>query len=91
VQSPSVEHEVLHEVPIWHVRLPGHGVVVPFAQLPAPSQVLAAVSIEPVQEGAPQAVPATAWWHTPPAAQVPSVPHGGLGAHWPVGAAVPAT
>ncbi len=56
-------HDVLHADQLAHVRLLGHGLGVPAAQLPEPSQV-DGVSVLPVHE-APHAVPDATNTHAP--------------------------
>jgi hypothetical protein len=90
-QSPSTEQAVLHADALAQTKPPGHGVVLPAAQVPDPVHVRAPdVSCPLLHEGpTPQLVAAEACSHTPPAAHLPSLPQGGFGEHWPAGAAVP--
>ncbi len=57
---------------------------------PAPSQAPSAVCDPPVQDDTPHAEPAAICSQLPAASQLPSLPQGGLAAHWPAGAGVPA-
>jgi hypothetical protein len=60
------------------------------AQSPMPSHVPAGVKAAPLHDPLPpHAVPEATCSQTPPAAQLPVFPQGGLAAHWPGGAAVP--
>ena len=59
-------------------------------QVPAPSHAPTGVDIDPLQEAAPQAVPAAIIPQAPVPLQVPLVPQGGLGWQRPCGSAAPA-
>ena len=60
-------------------------------QVPAPLQVDAGCSVDPLHERArPHDTDAAACVQAPAPLQVPVLPHGGLAVHWPAGAAVPA-
>jgi hypothetical protein len=83
--------DVLQLVPLAQSKPPGHGDAGPGAHEPEPVHVPAAVSELPEHDAAPQGVPAEVCSHVPPAAQWPSLPQGGLGAHWPAGAGMPAS
>jgi len=58
-------------------------------QAPEPLQAPAAVKVVPEHEALPHEVPEATCSQTPPAAQLPSLPQGGLAMHWPAGAALP--
>jgi hypothetical protein len=90
VQSASLAHAVLHATVLAHTKLPGHGAGVGLLpQLPLPLHVGAAVNPAPLHDGEPQVADGDACSHTAPAAQFPSLPHGGATGHCPAGAAVP--
>jgi hypothetical protein len=72
-------------VPHWKGS---HGWVVPFMQLPIPSQRAASVCTAVEQVATLQIVPVACRWHLPVPSQLPSLPQvvGSAGVHWPVGA-----
>jgi hypothetical protein len=75
--------QVTLHAPVPHLN-GSHIVVTPARQSPAPSQVLAWVSVDPAQAAARQMVPATCCRQAPAPLQVPSLPHDDAGAagHW---------
>ena len=65
------------------------GCVVPFTQLPIPSQVAASVCTAVEQLATLQIVPVDCRWHLPVPSQLPSLPQvvgSAAGMHWPAGA-----
>ena len=58
-------------------------------QLPAPSQAPTGVDVDPLQEAAPQLVPAAIGRQAPPPSQVPSNPQGGAAVQPPCGSIAP--
>jgi len=72
-------------VPHWKGA---QGWVVPFTQLPAPSQRAASVCTAVAQLATLQIVPVDCRWHLPVPSQLPSLPQvvGSAGMHWPPGA-----
>lgn len=81
-QSVLALHVTLH-APVPHLN-GSHIVVTPARQSPAPSQVLAWVSVDPAQAAAKQMVPATYCRQAPAPLHVPSLPQEEAGAagHW---------
>jgi hypothetical protein len=82
---------VLQLVELAQTSSPVQADVLPALQVPEPSHDPARVSMLPLHEGVPHAVPAATSWHEPPAAHLPSPPQGGFGWHCPEGAGVPAS
>jgi hypothetical protein len=70
-----------------HSRLPGHAETELAVHDPPPLQV-SDVSW-PLKHEVPQGVPDMVCSQAPPAAHLPSLPHGSTAPHWPTGAAVP--
>jgi hypothetical protein len=77
--SGSVVHVVLHAV-APQAKSP-HDDVVPAPHVPVPLQVPVVVCIPPVQDAVPHVVPDAVCSQVAPAAQLPSLPHGGLAVH----------
>jgi hypothetical protein len=89
-QSLLEAHAVLHAVGLAQTKPPWQAAVTPATHAPLPLQAPALVSWPLLHDAPPQGIPEATCSHTPPAAQLPVSPQGGLAAHWPVGAAVPA-
>jgi hypothetical protein len=80
----------LQDVALAHATPPAHGAVLPPVHVPDPLHEPPMVRLPPEHDTAPHEVPAWACSHTPPAAQLPSLPQGGLATHCPAGATEPA-
>ena len=87
----SVAHEARHAATLAHFTPPGHAPAVPALHVPVPLHVPAGVSWPFEHETEPHEVLAGACSQTPPAAHLPSFPHGGAAVHWPAGAGEPAS
>jgi len=80
-QSASAEQLVLHAlVAVSQTNAPGHAVTVAATQVPVPLHDRGDDSMDPLQLGPAQAVPAEYLWQAPAPSQVLSVPQ--LGAPW---------
>jgi hypothetical protein len=80
----------LQAVMLWQTTPPAQAIVAPPLQVPVPLQVPAAVIWPLLHCGLPHEIPGATCSQTPPAAQLPSLPQGGLAVHCPAGAATPA-
>jgi hypothetical protein len=78
-----------HDVPSAQITPPVHGAVV-VLHMPEPLHVPAVVRLPFEHTGELHMVPEVTCSQSPPAAQLPSLPHGGAAVHWPAGAGVPA-
>jgi len=77
--------------PAPQIRPPAQGCGVSVGQDPVPLQNAVGVSMSPEHAGRTQTVVLDVCSHAPPAAHLPSLPHGGDTTHCPVGACVPAS